>query len=114
MPKQLINQKGEQFILANEPFATGGEGAIYEVLFPEKTNLVAKIYHKRASVEKEQKMIFMHQNDPTLQVEKNIQEAIVWVKDVLYEKGLFCGFTMSKVSEAISLKRLTLAQNPSQ
>lgn len=114
MPQKFKNQEGVNIILADQPFATGGEGAIYEVILPENSNLVAKIYHKDSSLEKEHKLLFMHQNDPTLLAEKEIQDAIVWVEDVLYREGKFCGFTMPKVSNAISLKRLTLAQNPSQ
>ena len=126
MPKEFQNQEGQRFVISDKPIATpGGEGAIYDVIVPANTDMVAKIYHtsKIANIRRT-KIEFMVDNSPTKEATKEIKEAIVWPTDTLYinqpadAQGVsskqFVGFTMPKISDAITLKSLTLPGNPSQ
>ena len=116
MPQQFTNQDGELVLLSDQPFATpGGEGAIYEVVGQHNLELVAKIYHtKKIADSRQEKIEFMQQHNPTTNANENIKRAIIWVEEVLYRNGQFVGFIMKKVRDAITLKSLTLARNPSK
>ena len=115
MPQQFTNHKGEPILLTDTNIATGGEGAIFEVVSPHQKVLVAKIYHTQALRKaREHKIRFMHDNNPTHAASEDIKKAIVWVEELLYKNKEFVGFTMPQVSNAITLKSLTLAQNPSK
>ena len=127
MSQQYKNQKGEKVIVSTRTIATpGGEGAIFDVLKSQNnadTGFVAKIYHtSQIAKARQTKIEFMVANNPTAinngtdnNVEKAIKKAIVWPIETLYnEKGDFVGFTMPKIADAITLKSLTLPNNPSQ
>lgn len=116
MPQKFHNKKGEPIVLSDKPFANpGGEGAIYVVIEPIGENLVAKIYHNQEIANsRKDKLEFMYTNDPTETASEEIKRAIVWVEDLLYKEGEFVGFAMQKIENAIPLKSLTLARNPSK
>lgn len=115
--KQIFkNLDGKDIILSKEPFASsGGEGTIYEVLNATNRALVAKIYHtKQIADSRKDKIAYMFRNNPTQNEPEEIKKAIIWVEDVLFKDGNFVGFVMKKVTNAIPLKSLTLARNPSK
>lgn len=115
MSKQFINSKGEKIILAEQAFAMGGEGAIYEIVSPTHAGFVAKVYHKKElAAQREEKIVFMQQNNPTTHASPELKRAIVWVESALYDETDFVGFIMPKVQQAISLKSLTLVQSLSK
>ena len=120
MPQYYYNKSGQIISISEKPVATpGGEGAIFDVLSsPNKSNsrLVAKIYHtSQIAKARQTKIEFMVKNSPTKNSEKAIKEAIVWPVETLYDvKNNFVGFTMPKISNAITLKSLTLPSNPSK
>ena len=116
MSQQFTNQVGLSFTLAPEPFATGGEGGVYDVLSPDNSGLVAKIYHNaELALERKEKIAFMHANNPTDTADPEVKKAIVWVEEILYnQEQEFVGFLMPKVRDSISLKSLTLVQNLSK
>ncbi len=110
------NKDGLLIKLSPNPIATpGGEGAIYDVLNDLDIVLVAKIYHTpQIATERQGKIEFMVANSPIQDTSEEIQNAIVWPVEALYENERFVGFTMPKVEGAITLKSLTLPQNPSK
>lgn len=115
MPQQFTDRNGKPIVLADEPFATaGGEGVVYEVLYPQDRDLVAKIYKTpEIAASRKEKIEFMQRNNPTNGEPERIKRAIIWIEDVVYKDGVFVGFTMQKVDKAIPLKSLTLPKNPS-
>ncbi len=116
MPPNYHNKAGHKVELSGQPIATaGGEGAIYDVLNDADIDLVAKIYHTpEMALARQGKIEFMIENSPIQNAEAAIQNAIVWPVEALYQNDQFVGFTMPKVVGAITLKSLTLPQNPSQ
>lgn len=116
MPNKFTNHNQEVVLLSTKPFATpGGEGTIYEVLNTNGKELVAKIYHTMdLAGSRQEKIEFMRLNNPTIASSEAIKNSIIWVEELLYKDGVFVGFTMPKVIDAISLKALTLARNPSK
>jgi DNA-binding helix-hairpin-helix protein with protein kinase domain len=83
---------GIQYNLAFKPFATGGEGEVYDVV--GQSGLVAKIYKPgKASLEKERKLVKMVSEPPA----KSVLSQIAWPHDVLYDAGSFVGFVMPKM-----------------
>jgi serine/threonine protein kinase len=88
-----IGKNGMSYNLSATPFATGGEGEIYNVV--GNTRLVAKIYKSgKADTTREHKLIKMLGNPP----KRKVLSQIAWVQDVLYENGHFVGFVMPKLS----------------
>ena len=116
MSQQFTNQSGLTFTITSKPFATGGEGGVYDVLSPTNSGLVAKIYHNAEIANgRREKIIFMHANNPTDTAAPEVKNAIIWVEEILYnQQRQFVGFLMPKVRESITLKSLTLVQNPSK
>src|SRR5262245_55294149 len=49
-PTKLRDHRGNEILLAPKPFATGGEGAVFDV--PNHPGLVAKLYNKPQSKER--------------------------------------------------------------
>jgi serine/threonine protein kinase len=85
-------RKGSQYNLSVTPFATGGEGEIYNVV--GNSRIVAKIYKSgKADTAREHKLIKMLNFPPN----KNVLSQIAWVKDILYKNGRFVGFVMPKL-----------------
>lgn len=115
MPQYFTNQDGNSILLENTPFATaGGEGTIYKVIGSHQKQ-VAKIYHTpEMAASRREKILYMYANNPVASDADEIKKAIIWVEEVLYKEGRFVGFVMTKVKNAISLKALTLARNPSK
>ncbi|MGH1335077.1 MAG: protein kinase domain-containing protein [Aureispira sp.] len=92
MSKRYYARHNKQVvILADTPFAGGGEGQIYKVTVPKRQNWVAKIYHpSKRSVEREEKMAYLQQHPPHTQEEQG-----AWIIDVLEDKkGRFLGILM--------------------
>ena len=85
---------GKQYNLAQNPFAQGGEGKVYEVL--GDMQIVAKLYKNGLNtVEKERKLITMVDNPP----DKTIMTQISWPLDVLYDNSnTFVGFVMPRLN----------------
>ena len=83
---------GLQYDLAVKPLAAGGEGRIYNIV--GQPDLVAKIYKSgKASLEKERKLLTMIKEPP----DESVLSQIAWPRDVLYNAGLFVGFTMPRM-----------------
>ncbi len=117
MPLYYYDKAGTPIPISSHPITTaGGEGSIYDLLGPMDIPMVAKIYHTTQMAQKRQaKLEFMIGNNPTKNTPKEVQEAVVWPINTLYnQEGIFVGFTMPKVNETIGLKALTLPKNPSK
>jgi DNA-binding helix-hairpin-helix protein with protein kinase domain len=83
---------GLEYNLSNKPFASGGEGEIYNI--DGRPDLVAKLYKPgKASAEKEHKLVKMVNFPP----DKRALSQIAWPLDVLYDAGTFVGLTMPKM-----------------
>ncbi|MFA5331265.1 MAG: hypothetical protein WC342_02695 [Methanoregula sp.] len=74
---------------------SGGEGDVYEIA-PHRRDVLAKIYHKPLTDEKQEKLRLMVRgcND-------DLKEFAAWPLDVLHEgiKGPVCGFIMPRITD---------------
>jgi DNA-binding helix-hairpin-helix protein with protein kinase domain len=87
---------GSQYRLADKPFSSGGEGALFDIT--NKPGYVAKLYHKdKITQELEQKILYMLEREH--KPEDYIREQVAWPHDILTDKAHhFCGFIMKKLS----------------
>jgi DNA-binding helix-hairpin-helix protein with protein kinase domain len=98
--------------LEEQPFASGGEGELYEIVSPGYARTVAKIYHpkKRTSL-RHQKILYLHENPPK-EFEKEEGIHLIWPKQLLFNKNKeFVGFLMKKAT-GDKLELLTLPKIP--
>lgn len=91
----LITHKNTPINIATKPFASGGEGEVYTILSPKNlSRQIAKIFKpSKRTPEREAKMKYMLANPPAYI--DDASNAIVWVKDLLYENEQFVGYTMN-------------------
>jgi len=81
---------GKNYIIADKPFAGGGEGDIFDII--ATTSLVAKIYKiDKRTRERERKLTAM------MKIKPSVIDQYAWPLDVLYENGKFAGYIMPKV-----------------
>jgi len=102
----------EKIKIADKPFASGGEGAIYTIASPRSYNhLVAKIYYpEKRTPEREAKMQYLMQHPPiTFREEQD--PSIGWVQDLIYKDKRFIGILLIKI-EGKKLTKLTLFKLP--
>ena len=101
MPRQLYIQAINQaVIIEDNPFASGGEGELFNILNPSGlSNCVAKIFHpNKRDPEKEAKIGYLLQNPPVFEGVLE-EQPIVWVKHILHDiDGIFVGFIMPKAT----------------
>ncbi|MDD1702980.1 MAG: hypothetical protein LUQ31_08390 [Methanoregula sp.] len=90
----LFDGKGSHVVLGKK-VGSGGEGDVYEIA-PHKKDILAKIYHKPLSDEKQEKLRLMVRgcND-------DLKEFAAWPLDVLHagQKGQVCGFIMPRITD---------------
>lgn len=94
--------------LNDTPFASGGEGALYEIKTVGFEQLVAKIYHvaKRTTL-RHQKILYLHQHPPkAFDQDRGID--LIWPEQLLLdEQQEFVGFLMKKaIGEKLELLTL--------
>lgn len=89
-------------ILANKPFASGGEGAIYDIDQPANArHLVAKIIHDfKQNPSRVSKLEFLAQHrPPSANHDPDEIPALIWVEDlILDENNKVVGFVMPRVA----------------
>jgi serine/threonine protein kinase len=86
---------GVTITLDDKPFASGGEGGIYKIISPSFRDKCVKLYlPKYRDNEKEQKIIYMTNNQPS-QIKGN-GYIVCWPSEVIYQyqKKKFSGFLM--------------------
>ena len=90
---QLKN--GTVLQLESKAFKSGGEGELYRITHPVSfQNQVVKIYKpEKITKERENKIEFLAGNPPSLQVQDG-HHSVIWVNQVVFNHGKFCGFTM--------------------
>ena len=90
---QLKN--GTTLQLEHKAFASGGEGELFRIINPVSfQNQVVKIYKsEKRTVERENKTEFLATNPPIFQVHDG-HHSVIWVNQVVFDNGKFCGFTM--------------------
>ncbi len=99
--KFYIKDTGTVVFTEEKPFASGGEGALFQVLKPDNLNkLVAKIYHKnKRNDQKHKKTEYLIENPPEFEDISPGEEPIIWVKHILHnDKDEFVGFLMPKAT----------------
>jgi serine/threonine protein kinase len=94
----FIKSSREKIVLKQHPFASGGEGALFELEAPDKfSHLCAKIYHsnKRTPV-KQRKIEYLYQHPPAYDVPyAQGTQPVIWVKELLVDSnGQIMGFLM--------------------
>lgn len=95
--RYYLKNKAESVLVADKPFASGGEGELYEVMDGgQYRNHVAKVYHlRKRGGQREAKIQFLLDNPP--QFEQGNHRSIVWVEALLYDAdGDFVGFIMPR------------------
>jgi len=90
----LFDSSGTRISLGKK-IGSGGEGDVYEIL-PPHTNVVAKIYHKPLSPEKQEKLLLMVRG-----CNEELKGISAWPTDVLYARhgGQVVGFVMPKIAD---------------
>jgi formylglycine-generating enzyme required for sulfatase activity len=95
---------GKTYQADDTPFASGGEGSIYDIT--GNRELVAKIYNPdKRTTERERKVAVMSGIKPS------VIEQYAWPLDPLYEKGAFAGYVMPKVIGKKKLRNLYVYDN---
>ena len=93
--KPLYDSAGSRVLLTKK-IGSGGEGDVYGVHDPRHLNVVAKIYHKPLSADKQEKLLLMVRgcND-------ELKAISAWPTDVLYSRpgGPVVGFLMPKIED---------------
>lgn len=101
MPRQYYIKNLQQTVVVKDaPFASGGEGALFEILQPTNLqNCVAKIFHKnKRDPQKESKIDYLITHPPIFKGNPQ-EDPIVWVKYALHSaNGEFMGFIMPKAT----------------
>jgi DNA-binding helix-hairpin-helix protein with protein kinase domain len=92
---------GRKYELAATPFNSGGEGEIFDV--QNYGGYIAKIYTGNITNELEQKIMFMNNKKPRM----DILCQVAWPLDVLYDMNKhFCGFVMQRLNMTDNLQEL--------
>jgi hypothetical protein len=93
MPRVLQLQDNTNITIESTPFGNGGTGEVFKIISPSSlTNQVVKIYFpKKQTVESELKI----KDLASRQIRQSEHESIIWIKNVVYEKAKFVGFTMN-------------------
>jgi DNA-binding helix-hairpin-helix protein with protein kinase domain len=95
MCKSVHLKNGTILRLQDKAFANGGEAELFKIISPKNLKeQVVKIYKpEKRTKEREEKSIFLAKNPPVIQ--KDIEHhSVIWINEIVYENGKFCGFTM--------------------
>ena len=115
---RVFTSKGEQIELEDKPFASGGEGAVYKVMFAPHyfRNMCVKVYHIKSErsnndwiklKKREDKIKYMVQNPPPVTCKDGFM--LAWPKDWITDRqGVFLGYVMPmSFPDSIELVNLT-------
>ena len=102
----LTDGKGNRIALGKK-IGGGGEGNVYEIA-PNKVDVLAKIYIKAQTTDRQEKLRLMASN-----CNEHLKEFAAWPIDTLHDSknGSVCGFIMPKASNCEPIHKL---YNPSQ
>ena len=95
MSKSVHLKNGTILRLQDKAFANGGEAELFKIISPKhlKDQVVKKYKPEKRTKEREEKSIFLAKNPPVIQ--KDIEHhSVIWINEIVYENGKFCGFTM--------------------
>ena len=95
-----IKNSQQTIEVEDQPFASGGEGALYQILRPDAwNNYVAKIiYPHKRTTQKAAKLAYLLSHPP-LQNHTGNDASIIWVKELLQDQeGNFVGFLMPRAT----------------
>lgn len=95
MPKYVQLKNNLQLALEDKPFASGGEGDLYRIIHPGTYNhLVVKLYKpEKQTDDRRRKLEYLAANPPPLHPH-NGHHAVIWIQDLVTDKGKFVGYTM--------------------
>ncbi len=84
--------------IVTAPFKSGGDGSLHEVYTVDYRHCVAKLFFAQRlrggdGKEREKKLRYQLQNPPQEEADKT---DIIWVEEILYEKGKFVGYLMRR------------------
>jgi len=93
-PHNLFDSRGNPVILGKK-IGSGGEGDVYEIA-PHRMDVLAKIYHKPLTAERQEKLRVMVSgcND-------ELKEFSAWPLDLIHagKNGHVCGFVMPRITD---------------
>lgn len=100
MPRVLQLQNNTNITIESIAFGSGGSGDVFKIIAPSNyTHQVVKLYHSdrlNTITERKVKKIL------ATPIQFADHESIIWIKDVVYENGVFVGFTMN-YAEGVNL-----------
>lgn len=93
-PHNLFDSRGNPVVLGKK-IGSGGEGDVYEIA-PHRMDVLAKIYHKSLTAERQEKLRVMVSgcND-------ELKEFSAWPLDLIHagKNGHVCGFVMPRITD---------------
>lgn len=109
---QELNGQKRRIIISHTPFASGGEGSVYNI--PEHPDLVAKIFTNDAKRGYYAKKVSYMIEHPPFQgtANESIKNILIWPQTRLEKNGMFLGYSMQKLQESVTLKNLTVLNSP--
>ena len=112
--KVVNTANNEILLLNNEPFARGGEGALYRISSPASyQHLVAKIYHpSKRTEQRSYKLRYLISHPPEFESEQQ-SSLVSWPLALIEHELQFVGFLMP-MAEGLSLEILATSRLPKQ
>ncbi|HVP96200.1 hypothetical protein [Methanoregula sp.] len=98
---QLFDSRGIP-VSPGKKVGSGGEGDVYEIA-PHRNDLLAKIYHKPLSAERQEKLRVMVSG-----CNEELKEFAAWPLDLLHNgrNGPVCGFVMQRITDCEPIHRV--------
>ena len=90
--KSYESYLGNTYWVQDNSFASGGEGAIYDV--HNYYNTVVKIYNPSKRTEHQEKKL---KTMLSVKLDDNVAKQFAWPIDIIYQNGSFVGFVMKKI-----------------
>jgi serine/threonine protein kinase len=97
MPKKFKLKNGTEIIVNDTPFASGGEGDLFDIIKPSNYgNQVVKLYKpEKQTKERENKIEYLISNPPKINIQDG-HHSIIWANQIIYDGNKFVGFIMHK------------------
>lgn len=112
MHKEVTFKNGTKLYIESKPFASGGEGDLHRIIAPINfQSQVVKIYKiEKRTKQREEKLDYLIRRKPDLP-NTDKHTSVVWINQIIYENGKFCGFSMNLVN-GIKLEMLCSEKLP--
>ena len=98
---ELFDSRGTKVTLGKK-IGSGGEGDVYEIA-PHRKDVLAKIYHKPLTTERQEKLRLMVSG-----CNEDLKEFAAWPLDLVHagKQGPVCGFLMQRITDCEPIHRV--------